>query len=214
MFMFLKKTVPFLITLGMGIYTFAYYFMPHRAMQNIWDQLSNWAIIVGGGSMAVGIVSMFRTYYKRSMNRADPNRYYCMITLVCMVGMAVIGFVTGIGDGTLFNDLFLNVMLPLESTMFSLLAFYIASAAFRSFRLKTFSAGLLLFAAVVVMLAQIPAGENISKQIPVIAAWINEYPNVAAQRAIMIGIAIGSVATALKIILGIDKSVFSGAGKV
>jgi hypothetical protein len=210
--MFFKKTVPFLITLLTGLFTFAYYYVPHDLMQVLWDHASNWAIIVGGGAMAVGAISMIRTYYKKSMNKADPNRYYSMVAIVCLFGMAITGFVTGIKPGSLFNDIFINVLSPLESTMFSLLAFYIASAAFRSFRLKNFSAGLLLFSAILIMLAQIPAGELISSKIPLIKDWILDYPNVAAQRAIMIGIAIGSVATALKIILGIDKSVFSGTG--
>ena len=69
---------------------------------------------------------------------------------------------------------------------------------------------MLLIAAMIVMLAQIPTGEVISPAIPKIKDWILDYPNVAAQRAILIGIAIGAVATALKIILGIDKSVFAG----
>ncbi|MBF0360145.1 MAG: hypothetical protein HQK49_04000 [Oligoflexia bacterium] len=211
--LFLKKTVPFLITLGMGIFTFMYYFMPHKHMKFVWENVSDWAIIIGGGSMAVGAISMIRTYYRKSMNKEDPNRWYAVITLVCMIGMTLIGFIFGIGSETLFNDLFINVMMPLESTMFSLLAFYIASAAFRSFRLKSFSAGLLLVAAIIVMLAQIPLGENISVHIPAISSWIMDCPNVAARRAILMGISIGVVATALKIILGIDKSVFSGAGK-
>ncbi|MBF0300703.1 MAG: hypothetical protein HQK51_18460 [Oligoflexia bacterium] len=211
--LFLKKTVPFLITLGMGIFTFMYYFMPHKMMKIIWEDVSDWAIIIGGGAMAVGAISMIRTYYRKSLNKDDPNRWYSLITLICTIGMTLIGFITGIGGESLFNDLFINVMIPLESTMFSLLAFYIASAAFRSFRLKSFSAGLLLVAAIIVMLAQIPLGENINENIPAISSWIMDCPNVAARRAILMGISIGSVATALKIILGIDKSVFSGAGK-
>jgi len=211
--MFLKKTVPFLLTLFTGIFSFCCYFMPHRYVENAWNTASDWAIIVGSGALAVGTVSMVRTYYKKSMNKNDPNRYYSMISIVSLVIMAVVGFITGIEPGSLFIDIFKNVLSPCESTMFSLLAFYIASAAFRSFRLKSFSAGLLLFAALIVMLAQIPTGEAISSYIPLLKDWILDYPNVGAQRAILIGIAIGSVATALKIILGIDKSVFAGAGK-
>ena len=212
--MFFKKTVPFLITLFMGIYTFSYFFIPHRIMQTCWDNVSKWAIIIGGGGMAVGVISMVRTYYRKAMTKSDPNRYYNFITLICVAGMTITGFITGIKPDTLFNDFFIHVMAPLDATMFSLLAFYMASAAFRSFRLKSFSAGLLLFAAVIVMLAQIPAGEDIWREIPGISSWILNYPNVAAQRAIKIGISIGVVATALKIILGIDRSVFGGVGKM
>ena len=211
--MFWKKTVPFLLTLSVGFFSFCMYFIPHKQAQDVFQQMLNWGLIIGGGAMAVGVISMVRTYYKKATSKNDPNRYYSYITLVCVLVMTLIGFVTGINPDTLFNDVFMNIMAPLESTMFSLLAFYIASAAFRSFRLKSFSAGLLLFAAILVMLAQIPTGEVISPAIPKISAWIMDYPNVAAQRAILIGISIGVVATALKIILGIDKSVFSGVGK-
>ncbi len=211
--MFFKKTVPFLLTLGVGLFTFLYFYVPHNLMQILWEEAATWGVIVSGGAMLVGVVSMIRTYYKKSLNKEDPNRYFALITIVSFFAMTLIGFFGGIKPGTLFNDLFLNVMAPLESTMFSLLAFYIASAAFRSFRLKSFSAGLLLVSAIIVMLAQVPTGEMISSYIPVLKDWILDYPNVAAQRAILIGIGIGSIATALKIILGIDKSVFTGAGK-
>ena len=83
----------------------------------------------------------------------------------------------------------------------------------RYFRLKSFSAALLMIAAIVVMLAQIPAGESLGAWLRNLSQWILDVPNVSAQRAIQIGVAIGAVATALKIILGIDKSIFSGVGK-
>jgi len=212
--MFFKKTVPFIITLTMGIFTFTYYFIPHPLTQKIWLELADWLIIISGGAMGVGAFSMIRTYYKRATNKSNPNRYYSYVTLFCMAAMMLIGFVGGIKTDTLFNDIFMNVMVPLEATMFSLLAFYMASAAFRSFRLKSFSAGLLLFTAIIVMLAQIPAGESISPILPAIKDWVLNNPNVCAQRAIKVGVSIGVSATSLKIILGIDKSVFSGVGKV
>lgn len=216
--MFLKKTVPFLLTLGMGIFTFCYYFVPHKNMTILWDHASNWGMIIASGGLAVGAVSMIRTYYKKAMNKSDPNRYYAFVTIISVFAMTIIGLVTDIKPGALFNDIFMHIMVPCEATMFSLLSFYIASAAFRSFRLKSFSAGLLLVSALIVMLAQIPAGENISAAIPgldilKLKDWLLDYPNVAAQRAILIGVAIGSVSTALKILLGIDKSVYAGGGK-
>ena len=89
--------------------------------------------------------------------------------------------------------------------MFSLLAFYIASAAYRSFRARSALATILLVSAVIVMVRFFPMGP-LSDPAAVAADWILNVPNLAAKRAIIIGVGLGIVSTALKIILGVERS--------
>jgi hypothetical protein len=103
-----------------------------------------------------------------------------------------------------------NMIENLSSTMFSLLAFFIASAAFRAFRAKSFEASLLLIAAFIVMLGKIPLGEYMVPGISSLQQWIMNYLNTAGQRAILIGAAIGIVAISIKIIIGMERSYFGG----
>jgi hypothetical protein len=88
--------------------------------------------------------------------------------------------------------------------MFSLLAFYIASAAYRAFRARTILATILLVTALVLMLRLIPLGP-ISGINQKLASWVLTVPNMAAKRAIWIGIGLGATATCLKIIFGIER---------
>src|SRR6185295_125432 len=97
---------------------------------------------------------------------------------------------------------------PLSSTMFGLLAFFVASAAFRAFRAKNVEATLLLGTAFIVLLGRCYAGYLITKPlearapgatIPGISTFILQVFNTAGQRAIMIGIALGIVATSLRV---------------
>jgi hypothetical protein len=46
--------------------------------------------------------------------------------------------------------------------------------------------------------------------IPIIQEWIFAFPAMAGSRALMIGIALGIVATSFRIIIGLDKSVLGG----
>ena len=102
--------------------------------------------------------------------------------------------------------LYQYIQVPAGATMFSLLAFFIASAAYRTFRARSVEAAILLVAAVIVMLGRVPIGVFISDQIPLFAQWLMDTPNMAARRGILIGVSLGAVATALRIIFGIERS--------
>jgi hypothetical protein len=95
-------------------------------------------------------------------------------------------------------------MIPIQATMFSLLAFYIASAAYRAFRARTLLSSILLVAAVLIMIRFVPLGP-ISDIVNDLSSWILKVPNMAAKRAIFIGIGLGMVATAIKILLGVER---------
>lgn len=161
--------------------------------------------------------------------------------------------------GSLFYWMFWKWFTPLSATMFALLAFFVASASYRAFRIRNFEATLLLVAGIILMLGRVPIGSKISAwfvmylvvlflgvgvntwvkkrlvtiftvgagliivtiagmltgwpvdrpstfYLPSLQDWIYFYPNVAGARAIMIGIGLGTFATSIKYILGIEKS--------
>ena len=120
--------------------------------------------------------------------------------------------------------LFDGVFKPAQSTMFALLAFFVASASFRAFRIKSKEAGLLMFSAFIVMLGNVPLGNSISTcfgyfpalreyfSISGIKEWLISYPSSAAQSAILIGAMLGYISSSLKIILGIERSHLGGEG--
>ncbi len=106
-----------------------------------------------------------------------------------------------------------SFMKPLSATMFSLLAFFIASAAYRAFRVRSLEAGLLLGAAVITMFARVPIGQfewwdgfHLGK----VADWILNNPNAAAKRAILMGAAMGIISMGLKVILGLERAYLGG----
>jgi len=82
----------------------------------------------------------------------------------------------------------------------------VVSAAFRAFRMRNVEATLLLGAAIIVMLAAAPIGAWISDDLVDLGQWILDIPNNAGRRAIMMGAAIGAIATSLRIVLGLERS--------
>jgi hypothetical protein len=121
------------------------------------------------------------------------------------------GFIGG-REGRIFLYLFENFQIPLSATMFSLLAFFVASAAFRAFRARTPEATLLLIAAVLVMIGRVPIGYYIWHGFPDLVEWIMNVPNTAAKRGILFGADLGLISMALRVLLGIERS-YMGGGK-
>jgi len=109
-------------------------------------------------------------------------------------------------SGRVYTWMYDHVFGPCNATMFALLSFFIASAAFRAFRARNLDAALLLGAAIIIMLGRVPIGRAIAGWLPALSDWIIDIPNNAGRRAIMMGAAIGAVATSLRVILGLERS--------
>ncbi len=127
------------------------------------------------------------------------------MTLAGFLVMVLTGLKSGSGPTTLQGLHRLPERRP-QATLFAMLAFYIASAAYRAFRVRTILAGILLVTAFVVMLRIVPLPDPVGGWNRDLVRWILEVPNMAAKRAIVIGVALGAVAYGIKVLLGIERS--------
>jgi len=217
-----KRRLPLAITLVLGIVMMVQFFIPHRISQDFFSTSQDWSRVVAAFAFILGLAS-FINHHSLRIRHKKEGWIYSVIAFAALAVMATVGLIgrarnmswlpitVGGEQVSLFTYLFYNfynhMMVPLGATMFSVLAFYIASAAYRSFRAKSFVSTLLLAAAFVVMLSiifynVIPLGN--------FGEWLLSVPNMAAKRGILLGVALGMIATSLKIILGIERGYLGG----
>jgi hypothetical protein len=110
----------------------------------------------------------------------------------------------------LYDLLYTGLFNHLGSAMFALLGVYIAAAAYRAFRVRSFESALMMGAAVLVMLGQISFGAQIAESLPAVRQWLLEVPNSAAFRAIRLGSAVAGLMIALRMWLSIESKSFGG----
>ena len=197
--------LPFVVMFALGIFFIIQYYVPHPAVQQPKAMMQQWKQPLSGVIMFIATGGLIALHVRR-VARKERRWGYSAVTLLAAAAMVFVGMAFGIQEGTVFSDWFKYLMSPIEATMFSLLAFFIASAAFRAFRARSFEATLLLASGLVVMVGMIPAVENAFPEIGDIAAFLLKYPNTAAKRAIMIGVALGAISVALKTIMGVDRT--------
>lgn len=201
----MKRQLPLLLVFISGIFMAVQFFVPTEFSERVYEYLLDWTVIIGIFALALGVWSFLRVATEK-IRRRSHDYVYAAVALGGLFAMLILGlnpWGEGLDDYT-FSHLFTYVMIPIQSTIFSLLAFFIASAAYRAFRARTALSTLLLVAALIMMLRVIPLGEP-SKWISSTANWLLLVPNLAANRAILIGVGLGMIATALKIVLGIER---------
>jgi len=214
----MKREVPLIITGGLGLLMILSFFVPHQLISVPADFFQASVIIVLAFSYILGGANLLRVNFDAIYKR-QPNWIFKIVLVASLLATIIIGLVEGRGflnEGMRSKWIYDNLYSPMQGTMFALLAFYIASAAFRAFRIRTLEAGLLAAAALIVMLGRVPIGNLVSGWLPepmrlgTLQEWIMNGPQNAAKRAILIGAALGVMATGLRIILGIERSYLSG----
>jgi hypothetical protein len=223
-----KREVPLILTAVIGAIMVAAFFVPHEWVSVPADFLQQSAVIVVAFGYVLGGANVFRVNLD-AIFRRERDWPYKIVLLAGMVVMLVFGlFVDRAAfqsPGTVSIWIYDHMYVPMNATMFSLLAFYIASAAFRAFRIRSTEAALLAAAALIVMIGRVPAGDALTRAIfdhdgfpHVLRAlrlsdlqeWVMDVPQNAAKRAVLIGAAMGVMATGLRVILGIERAYMGG----
>jgi len=208
----MKTTLPLAMTFVLGILLIVEFFVPHAGLKNVTVMLQEWAGIIASCAFVLGAVNIVQVNAPK-IRRREPDWQYKLALVLSGATMLVLGFVAGgktEGDNP-YSWAFNNVFAPANATMFALLAFFIASAAFRAFRARNLEATLMLGAAIIVMMGVIPLGEKIPfVDATAVKDWVLQYANNAGRRAILVGAALGGVATGMRIILGLERSHLGG----
>ena len=226
----MKRTVPLVIAIVAGFVLLVANFIPYAEDWGLTAQ--EWFNILAVGAMLLGGGNLIKLHLMK-VSSQKSGWGYSFVTIVCFFVVIVVGMLQmGVHPSPKYPDfawsgyileegsglwwIYEHMVVPLTSTMFAMLAFYVATAAFRAFRAKNTEATLLLVTAGIVLLGRTYAGVWLFEgwlpesmqwlRFDNLTVWIMEIPNTAGTRAITIGIALGVVATSLRILLGIDRS--------
>lgn len=228
-----KKWMTIVCTFIAGLFFSLEYFLPATKTvkgeeQNFltpWiDPVSNFVLYMMIWTLALGIISLLMVHGKRLAKR-QPGWHNSLALFIAMFSIAALGLMTNVGESgsntakLIYNSLFYGLLVNLDAAMFSLLAFYIASAAYRAFRVRTLESGLLMGAALIVMLGMVNFGVMMTNWIPtdswlaffrveVLSQWILNWINMPAYRAVLIGVGVGSLAMAIRLWLSLERGTF------
>ena len=185
-----------------GVLAFADFMVPNAQIDAVGAVLLEGVVILSAFALILGVAHLLVTHARR-LASAGQGRGASVVLIVALVGSALVGLVW---PGSVAQRwLFSNIYYPLQSTMAALLAFFAVSAAYRTFRLNHAGAAILLITSLVLFVTQLPFVGALSAYLPMLRDWIMAVPVTAAMRGIVLGIALGTIATSLRVLLAIDR---------
>jgi hypothetical protein len=156
-------------------------------------------------STAIGILNLIRLHSNRVARKRD-GWYNSILLLGGIAWFLTMGLVFDRGQNAPFyNYWFQHFPVQLGNMTFALIAFYIASAAYRAFRIRSIEATLLLLSASFVMLGGTSIGNAMWSGFPEIRLFIMNNINTATIRGLTFGVTLGQLAQSARNLFGIER---------
>jgi len=174
-------------------------------------------IVVGAMALGLGLVGLAKLHGGKIMKR-DRDWVYSMaffialaFTLAVAFGWGKEGTDEGLAGRKLYNIIYTGLLVSFGASSMGLLTFYLASSSHRSFKLKSAEAGLMMIAAILVLLGQVPLGQMLTNWMPTslqiqnVSQLMSSVVVNPAMRAIQIGAAVGGLVLATRLWFSMDR---------
>lgn len=194
------KSFPTGVAIAVGIVVLADFFFTHPILDALGDAFREWAIILAAFALLLGVMNLLNVHLVRVVRREESGAGYSLVVILTAVIVTTIGLFTGLAGAPMIW-IFENVYIPLQSTLFALIAFFLAAAAYRALRARNGETLLMLLAALIVFIGQTPLLSFFSDA----KDWVLRFPAEAGVRGIMIGVGLGTLATGLRLLVGLDR---------
>jgi hypothetical protein len=210
----IRRLIITLVAVGVGLVTLAYSFATQSSTpllgspvleQNL-NQMGAFLIavttIVVTFALFLGFINVISVHLGRVRTKASGSVY----SLVLLSSL-IITLLLGVGgpNTNSIRFIFEFILQPFEATFFALLALFIATAALRAFKIDNPETLIFVLFALIVLLGQVPISIYLWGELPIIKDWILNVPTLAGVRGILLGVALGTIATGLRILLGADR---------
>ena len=202
----MRRTLPAAVTLITGLIVILKdIFISPAFNKLVQDYLVRSVTLSTATAIALGGISLMRVHTRRVARRRE-GWYNSLVLLFGFALLMVLGVILEGGHNSpTYNWFYQNTAVAGGSTVFSLLCFYIGSAAYRAFRARSLEAAALLLSATIVMLGATSIGAAMTPMLPKAKVWIMDYFNTPVIRGVSLGVALGSFAQGARNLFGIER---------
>ncbi len=195
------------VAMAFGGVVLAGYFVEWQTLQELRLLFMRWAILLSATALLLGILNLLAAHMHK-VTQQETGWPYSALLIIILLGTLVLGLVFG-PDNRVVLSLFEYIQLPVEATLMALLAVSLAVAGVRMVaRRRDVYSLIFILTALLVLLGTAPwpfGGGGMTAYFGWLRNWLAQVWAAGAARGIVLGIALGAVATGLRVLLGADR---------
>ncbi len=208
----LKAPLATLVAAAVGLVILLGYVFPGfdaLGMQEIRKYLLQWAFVLAAVALVVGVFNILAVHARKITEESGANPVYSAVLVIS----AVVTFMIVLGAGPLSTAsiwIFNYLQVPVETSLMAILAISLSYATTRLLQRRA-NVFTILFTATA-FLVLLGTGPLLSQLAPALEEpltslrdWIAQVPAAGGARGILLGVALGAIATGLRVLMGADR---------
>lgn len=195
-----------IIAIASGVVVLLGYFLPAIPLfVNLRVAFLNWAMILAAVAVFIGIANLFSVHTQKLRNKNDAA--YSVLLLVFLLGTFALGLFVG-PTSPAMDFVFTSIQIPVETSLMALLAVSLLYATIRLLRWRAnFMSITFIITALIIFLGTAPL--PFIGPLHFFSDWLRpiiaQVPAAAGARGILLGVALGTLMTGLRILFGADR---------
>jgi hypothetical protein len=203
----MKISISVAIAIAFGGIVLLGYFVDAPLLRTMTDVFLQYAAILAAVALIIGLVNLFTVHW-RKVTRGEKGSLYSVVVLISFgITFLVVAFFGPTAEWSMW--IFNNIQIPVETSLMALLVVILVFASIRLVR-KRLSWFTVLFigTALLMLLGSAPI---FGVELPLLhgpnglRAIISQIPVTAGARGLLFGVALGTIATGLRILIGSDR---------
>jgi hypothetical protein len=163
----------------------------------VYSGLFDWVLIMTTFALGVGVISLI-IYHSRRIAKKEKRYPMSFVVFAAIIIMTFACFYSIDTRDLLYG----NIYTALATAVLGFTSFVQYTALFRAFRVRNTDALIFAVAALMAIMLYAPIFEYISPFSAQIGNWIMEVPSSGTNKGIIIGVAIGTIALAIRSVTG------------
>jgi len=193
------------VAISVGLIILLGYFLPLRQFIDLRLILLDWSVLLAAVAGLVAIINLIINHVKR-ITQTNKFDLFSIVLILSFLATFVTGMLLGPSNPQ-FEKVVTHIQIPIEASLLGVLTISLAVAAFKFFQNRKGWASTVFLVSVVVFLLMSSWLLTFGQNIPVINELLSAIKilPLAGARGILLGIALGSLATGIRILMGADR---------